>query len=534
MGPIPRDALAWLFAAALVSTVANGAHAVAVAAWLAPFLWLRALHRLTPRTGAVLGGVGYAAATVVAARGMLPVPGGLYVLSAVAIGLGALSPYVVCRQLAPRLPPPLHPLLLPTLATALEFLSGQLSPFGSFGAVAYTQVGFLPLLQLAALWGLPGITFLLYLPAAVGQWILDVRPPRRQAVLGLLFTLLLLGAVFGGGLARLRAASAQLDGPKVAVAIVSSPEHRHVSTLLAPAYATGDPSTVDWPSTFRQGQVAIDDLLRRSQAAAQAGAQIIVWPETAAIVPEADEPALRRTAGALARSHQVYLALALGVIRLPTARGPARHGTDAPAIDNRMILIGPGGDVVAQYRKTIAVPGPEAALLVPGDGRIPIVDTQYGRVALAICFDLDFPQHLRQAAGADLLLVAAEDWPGITPYHSDMARLRAIEGGFALVRAARYGRSLLADAGGRLLATAEHATLVDAPEGRLLAQLPLGGRSTIYARWGDILGWLSVAALVLLVGATLAKSRAHSARPRGGIPETEHPNNVGNHRESSS
>jgi apolipoprotein N-acyltransferase len=526
MGPIPRDALAWLFAAALVSTVANGAHAVALAAWLAPFLWLRALHRLTPRTGAVLGGVGYAAATVVAARGMLPVPGELYVLSAVAIGLGALSPYVVHRRLAPRLPPPLYPLLLPTLATAFEFLSGQLSPFGSFGAVAYTQVGFLPLLQLVALWGLPGITFLLYLPAAVGQWILDVRPPRRQGVL--------LGAVLGGGLARLHAASAQLDGPKVSVAIVSSPEHRRVSTLLAPAYATGDPSTVDWPSTFRQGKVAIDDLLRRSQAAAQAGAQIIVWPETAAIVSEADEPALRRTAGALARSHQVYLALALGVIRLPTAAGPARHGTDAHAIDNRMILLGPGGDVVAQYRKTIAVPGPEAALLVPGDGRIPIVDTPYGRVALAICFDLDFPQQLRQAAGADLLLVAAEDWPGITPYHSDMARLRAIEGGFALVRAARYGRSLLADAGGRLLATAEHAALVDATEGRLLAQLPLGGRSTIYARWGDILGWLSVAALVLLVGAALAKSRAHSARPRGGSPETEHPNNVGNHRESSS
>jgi uncharacterized protein (DUF2141 family) len=56
-------------------------------------------------------------------------------------------------------------------------------------------------------------------------------------------------------------------------------------------------------------------------------------------------------------------------------------------------------------------------------------------------------QHLRQAAGADRLLVAAADWPGITPYHSDMTRLRAIEGGFGRVRAARYGRSLIADAG---------------------------------------------------------------------------------------
>lgn len=166
MGRFPRDALIGLFAAAMVSMVANGAHAAAWAAWLAPFLWLWALHRLTPRAGALLGGVGYAAATLVAARGMLPVPGVFYALAATVIGLGALSPYVFHRVLAPRLPAPLYPLVLPTLATALEFLSGHLSPFGSFGAVAYTQVGCLPLLQLAALCGLPGVAFLLYLPAA--------------------------------------------------------------------------------------------------------------------------------------------------------------------------------------------------------------------------------------------------------------------------------------------------------------------------------------------------------------------------------
>lgn len=534
MGPIRRDALAWLAAAAMTSTVANGAHAMAWAAWLAPFLWLRALHRLTPRAGAVLGGLGYAAATVVAARGMLPVPGGLYVLCAAAIGLGALSPYVFHRVLASRLPPALYPLLLPTLATASEFLSGQLSPFGSFGAVAYTQVDFLPLLQLAALVGLPGIAFLLYLPAAVAQWILDVRPPHRSAAIGLLCTLLLLGTALAGGLARLRSSSATAERPSVSVAVVSSPAHSRLSTLLAPAYATGDASAVDWPSAFQQGQVAIDDLLRRSRDAAIAGAQIIVWPETAAIVREQDEPALRDIAGVLARTHRVYLALALGVIRPPTGNGLAPARSDARAIDNRMILIGPRGDVVAQYRKTIAVPGAEAALIVPGEGRIPIVDTQYGRVALAICFDLDFPGLLRRAAGADLLVVAAEDWPGITPYHSDMARLRAIEGGFALVRAARYGRSLVADAGGRLLATADHAAIADRAEGRLLSRAPMGGRPTIYARWGDVLGWLSVLSLVWLVGSALARSRAASAHPRSDNSETQRPSGLGDQRESSS
>ena len=81
MGRVSRHALGWLVGATLVSSVANGPHAVAVAAWLGPFLWLRALHMLPVRTGAVLGGLFYSAATMVAARGMIPVPTWLYVLT---------------------------------------------------------------------------------------------------------------------------------------------------------------------------------------------------------------------------------------------------------------------------------------------------------------------------------------------------------------------------------------------------------------------------------------------------------------------
>ena len=123
---------------------------------------------------------------MVAARGMIPVPTWLYVLTAVAIGMGALVPYALQRGLSPRLPTAMIPLLLPTLATALEFIGGRVSPFGSFGAVAYTQMGCLTLLQLAALVGLPGITFLVYVPAALAHWLLDHQPPRPQVRMGCL------------------------------------------------------------------------------------------------------------------------------------------------------------------------------------------------------------------------------------------------------------------------------------------------------------------------------------------------------------
>lgn len=511
----------WFVLAGAVAALANGPRVLALAAWLAPLFWLRALQGVSVRSGALLGGLVYGAATAVAARGMLPLAGGLYLLAALGIGMGAVAPFVVQRALAPRLPRPLIPLVLPVVATAMEFLGGRLQPFGSFGAVAYTQVGWLGLVQVAAVAGLPGIAFLIYLPAALVHWAVEFRPsPAELRRAGLAFALLL--AAVGLGTARLHRDGG--DAPVVPVAVVSSPLNGRVSELLAPAYATGDPAAVDWLQALHQGELATADLLRRTQRAAQAGARIIVWPETAALVAAESESTLLRTAGALARNHRVYLALALGVVRHRARPWPAGDG----ALDNKVTLLGPRGEVVAEYRKGVAVPGPEAELLVPGSGDIPLVPTPYGRLAMAICFDLDFPRLMRRAAGADLVLVPAEDWRGITPYHSDMARLRAIEGGYSLVRATRYGRSLAADARGRLLAMQEDSPW-PAEDPLLLAQVPLRGVRTLYERTGDAFGWLTVGAFFLLGLCALARRR----RGAGAILVDERPTGAGDHRETS-
>lgn len=517
-------AVIWLALAGAVACLANGPRAVAVAAWLAPFFWLQALHRLPLRRGALLGGLVYGAATAVAARGMLPLQGGPYLLAALGIGFGAVTPFVVQRALAPRLPRPLVPLLLPVAATALEFLGGRVQPFGSFGAVAYTQVRWLGILQVAAVAGLPGISLLMYLPAALAHWAREYRPSRSElGWLGLGTGLLLLAAV-GLGTARLQRATGE-GGAAVPVAVVSSPLHGRLSELLAPAYATGDPAAVDWDRALAQGALANADLLRRTQRAAQAGARIVLWPETAALVSAESESTLLRNAGALVRTHRIYLAAALGVVRHRARPWPVGDG----ALDNKVVLLGPPGVVLAEYRKSIAVPGPEAALLVPGQGPPAVVGTPFGRLALAICFDLDFPRLMRGAVGADLLLVPAEDWRGITPYHSDMARLRAIEGGYSLVRATRYGRSLAADAHGRLLAAQEDTPGLET-DPLLLAQVPLRGVRTLYGRTGDLVGWLTVAMLILLGLGALVRQR----RPASAILVGERPTGAGDHRETSS
>jgi apolipoprotein N-acyltransferase len=426
---------------------------------------------------------------------MLPLTGGWYVLAAACIGCGSLAPYVIHRALAARLPLALVPLLFPLAATALEFLGNRVQPFGSFGAVAYTQMGVPALLQVAAVAGLPGIAALVCLPAAVVHWAVDLKPPA--ALRRTWLALALLAEVAGTGVGAARLALSPPDAATVPVAIVSSPLHRPLSALLAPAYATGDPATVAWDAALAQGERVTADLFARTRDAAAAGARIVLWPETAVLVAAARESAVLEQALALTRQTGIYLAMPLGVVRHRARPWPAGDG----AIDNKILLLAPSGEVIAEHRKSIAVPGPEAALLVPGSATVPSVQTAYGRIALAICFDLDFPSLLRQAAGADLLLAPAEDWPGITPYHSDMARLRAIEGGYAVVRAARYGRSLAADAYGRLRAAAVQDATPAGERTPLLARVPVRGVPTAYGRLGDAFGWLAVlgyGALVLL------------------------------------
>ena len=123
------------------------------------------------------------------------------------------------------------------------------------------------------------------------------------------------------------------------------------------------------------------------------------------------------------------------------------------------------------------------------------VRTAVGVATGAICYDFDFPAlALEQARlGLDLAVVPSSDWRGIDPVHTQMASLRAIEGGFSLLRSTRFGLSAAFDSTGRARAW---ESSFESKDRVMLATLPARGRPTLYRAIGDV--FVVLCALVLI------------------------------------
>ena len=248
------------------------------------------------------------------------------------------------------------------------------------------------------------------------------------------------------------------------------------------------PLTLAEITTIRERAAAIDDdLLRRSEREARAGARIVFWGEANAPVLKGDEDDLIRRGGILAKSSGIYLGMALASWHLETT----------PPLENKIVLIQPDGRAAWEFFKAHPVPGGEAAISITRDGKLRLVDTPYGRLSSIICFDADFPRLLSQAGrfGADIVLDPSNDWRAIDPWHTRMASFRAIEQGFNMVRHTSHGLSAAFDYQGRQLASMDHYVTSDRV---LVTQVPTRGTRTPYASLGDWFGWTCLAGLVIL------------------------------------
>jgi apolipoprotein N-acyltransferase len=175
---------------------------------------------------------------------------------------------------------------------------------------------------------------------------------------------------------------------------------------------------------------------------------------------------------------------------------------------NKVTLLGPSGAVLAQYLKArLSVLEP----IQPGDGRVPVIDTPYGRIAVVICCDATFPGLIRQAGsgGAGLLLVPGLVWPGVDPLYTRMNTFRAVENGFSFLQATGQGLSAAVDRQGRVLSAMDYGRTASRI---MIADVPIRHVPTAYTRMGDLFGWVCAAGF--LASVTCAVFRPSSRKPR--------------------
>jgi len=109
---------------------------------------------------------------------------------------------------------------------------------------------------------------------------------------------------------------------------------------------------------------------------------------------------------------------------------------------NSSYLISPKGEILANYRKIhlFGYNSRETQILTPGD-TVVVVDTPIGKLGMATCYDLRFPELFRRMVekGADIFLVSSA-WPYPRLEHWLMLnRVRAIENQCFLVSSNSVG-----------------------------------------------------------------------------------------------
>ena len=166
--------------------------------------------------------------------------------------------------------------------------------------------------------------------------------------------------------------------------------------------------------------VAEPDANRRAAAeavaeAAAAGARLVVLPELSdsGYVFDADDPAAeaRGLAAPVADSATLRQWQALAARhRLVIVGGFCELGADGRLYNSAALVDASGTRAV--YRKAHLWDN-EKIPFTPGDAAPPVVETEFGRVAVMVCYDLEFPEWTRLVAldGADLI-AAPVNWPG--------------------------------------------------------------------------------------------------------------------------
>jgi apolipoprotein N-acyltransferase len=387
---------------------------------------------------------------------------------------------------------PMRILALSVALTAAEWLRGHLLSGFPWNAFGYALTSPLILAQSASLIGVWGLTFVAVAVFATPATLADDRSEYSGRWLPFaLAIVILVGMGTFGALRLARTPTRLVDGVRLRIMQPNLPQ--------------------DARFNYAAKQLVMDryiDISKRPSTEGAGPATHLIWPESAFPFFLAREP------DALAQIVQLLhggAVLITGAVRLAE---PVT--TPDVGVYNSIYVIGSDGSLDSFYDKTHLVPFGEylpfqrfleslglqqltkqRGGFLAGDRRRLIAVPGAPLALPLICYEIIFPGAVvpKGPRPGWIVNVTNDGWFGVSsgPYqHFQQARVRAIEEGLPLVRAANTGISAVVDPLGRIVASLPLGTdgVIDAP----LPQ-PIG--APLYARIGDTVATLMVVIALL-------------------------------------
>jgi apolipoprotein N-acyltransferase len=376
-------------------------------------------------------------------------------------------------------------LALALALSAAEWLRGHAFSGFPWNVLGYALTYPVSLMQSAAVLGIYGLTFAAVLIFALPPilWLEHGRRFRWVAVGAAVLPLLLVSAA--GQLRLATAATSSVPGVRIRIVQPSIPQREK------------------WRPENQQ-RIFLDHLdLSRHNPSGQvdnlAGITHVVWPEAAMPFLPLDVPEALAAIGEMLPDGAVLITGALRAERAPPESSRVRH------FFNSLLVFGKGGLLLTSYDKILLVPFGEFLPLRSALGAIglralansfgsfefgpaprPLLPIPGLPLALPlICYEAIFPAALIQGAQRPgvMVNVTNDGWFGNTTgprQHLHQARVRAVEEGLPLVRAANNGVSAAFDPYGRELGRID----LDV-RGVMDVELPAALPTPLYARFGD-------------------------------------------------
>jgi apolipoprotein N-acyltransferase len=404
---------------------------------------------------------------------------GLPAAMAIYIGLGLALARLLWTRGAWRI------LTLAAAMTIAEWLRGHVVTGFPWNAFGYGLTGPLPLAQGASLFGLWGMTFLAVAVFASPATLTDDRADTRRPWFAPACATVALMALAAFGTVRLSTTpTTYVEGVRLRIVQPNQPQDERFS------YAA--------KASVMAKFIAMSDRATGPQSRGLNDVTHLIWPESSFPFFLTREPdALADIANLLPNGTVLITGAARADV--PDKNGRILRGY------NSVYVIDHDGTILSVYDKVHLVPFGEYLPFqgfLERLGLMQLTKVQGGFIAgdrhramdiprapkflPLICYEIIFPGE-GVPRGADrpdwLINVTNDAWFGVStgPYqHLEQARVRAIEEGLPLVRAANSGISAVADPLGRIITSLPLGT-----EGVLDSGLPAKVEPTLYSHLGE-------------------------------------------------